>query len=318
MSKTFQISGYKVVLQAQGKSCSAEVTRTMQHGSQLYASLKVNNVHSTYTWHSDHGKVNDAFFKLQFTTDERVGVKNSGYKNLYGDFSKVKAEAFLKSLTAMFHQKKEVEQDTLTLCTFTIPVPGSPVLNLSMSLQLNLYASGRCELALTQSNIIGCEIRNGNMRLIKENKNNSAASLKASTKVTGGIRFALNVVNGAIMDADVEAGAYADLSTTAHIYDDEGNRTVYNTEVSPDVADEIASDHPDVLICSDIDAHWIMDVLVNSSSTAAGKLGLTKKINILNANNAPLFPGLKNPRCLCGSFRGYMPGAVPDRTGYHL
>ena len=293
MTRSFQISGFNVSIQAQGKSCSAEVTKNMKHGSKMYASLKVNNVHTTYAWHSQNGALNDAFFKLQFTTDERIGVKNSGYKNLYGDFSKVKADAFLQSLTSMFRQKKEVEQATLTLCTFQIPIPGSPVLNLGMSLQLHLYASGRCELALTQSNTIGCEIRNGHMRLIRENTNNSAASLKAAAKVSGGIRFALNVINGAIMDANVEAGAVADLSTTAHIFDEEGNRTVYNTEVSPDVADEVAADNPDVLICSDINAHWVMDVLVNSAETVAGKFGFSSRINILNEGNAPLFPGLK-------------------------
>ena len=95
----------------------------------------------------------------------------------------------------------------------------------------------------------------------------------------------------AVMDVSLDAGVKAKMKTILHMYDEEGKRKTAALDIPLDLASDAASSNPDVLACGDISAHWVVNIGLNSSDTAAGKLGFSASFNILNEANAPLFNG---------------------------
>ncbi len=289
MTRSFNLMGYKVTIRTTPSGVSADATRTMPHGSVVYASLKLNGIETDYVWDEDEAGLKDGYFRASFNTSEDLGIRSSYSKQLTGDFSQVDPEHFPAALAGFFRERKDVVQSTLTLCTLSVPVAGNPALTLQIALQLKLYASGRIQIALAQSNVIGCEIRGGHMRLIRENSNTSSASIQADAGLSAIAKLALALAGKELMDVSLEAGAKAKMSTILHLYDKDGKRKTAAVDVPLDAASDAASSNPDVLACGDISAHWVLNIGLNSAGTAAGKLGFSASFNVLNESNAPLF-----------------------------
>lgn len=287
--KTVHIGQFDIVIKQNGATLSAEVSKTFPHGSKVYAKAKVNGVKVDYQWKKDNNDMRDAYFKVKCTTEEDFGLSNGSYKNLYGDFSKFSASEFVSSLQSMFVQKKDVVEQTLTLCSIRVPIPSAPVMSVLLSLEMHMNLTGKAELVLKQVNGIGLEYKNGNVRCIKENTNTFTNQVKASLSCTAGIRFALECVKMALMDTSLQAGAKATAKTSFHLYDEDGNHSLKNSSVSSDVADEVADGNPNVLVCVDLDAYPILKIKVNTSKTLLGKMGFDGSFNILSSNNASMF-----------------------------
>jgi hypothetical protein len=292
--KTFQAAGFEIRLSWGNGRITAEASRQMPHGTDLYAGVKINNFHIDYKWKSRKEDVSNAYFKVKFNSEEDVGVRNGFTRKLYADLSKVKPENFVSSLAGAFAERSDQTEAAFPLAKIRVPVPGTGVLNVCLSLDLHLYATGKAEISLTQQNALGCEVRNGAMRLIRNHDNDAKAEVRGSTGATAGIKAALDLASASLMDVLLEAGAKADVSTTAHLYDREGHKTSRKMEVAADAAESAADGNPDVLVCSDIDAHWVADLKVNSGSTLLGKMGMRTSLNLLNRENAPLIPGLNH------------------------
>lgn len=284
--KSFNINDFKVTISAYKSGVKAEVSRLLPLGASAYASLKVSGVKCDYKWKSEEENVNDAYFKVNFHSEENIGLKNGAYKNLYGDFSELDSEGFLTSLTSMFKEKKDVVESSMTLCEIKVPIPNAPLLNLSMSLELHMYVSGKVEIVLSQDSVVGCEVRNGSMRLIKEMSHTENNRFKATAEARTGIFFGLNLVSLRLMDVGVNASAKASLKTQLHLYKDAEHRIV-ETDVSTDVASELSDNNPNVLVCSDITANLSVYLKLNSSKSQLGKFGLTGRIDLFKHSLVP-------------------------------
>ena len=286
LQKTFHVNDYNVVVTASSSSVKAEVNRTLPHGSKVYASVKLNGAKVDYQFSSKEKNIDDAYFKVKFSSEESLGLKNGSYKNLYGDFSKFDANDFLSSVQKMYVEKKDVVESTLELCKIKLPIPNAPLMNITVSLNLNMHVSGKVSLSLNQTSSIGCEIRNGNMRMIHEFDHSHSNQLKANVGMSSGLMFGLNLTSLRLMDASLNAGAEATFKTSLHLYqNDEYN--VVETDVSTDVVDELADGNPNVLVCSDLSANTVIYLKMNSAKSQLGKIGFTKRINLLKQSMLP-------------------------------
>ncbi len=286
LQKTFHIDEYNVVITASSSSVKAEVNRTLTHGSKVYASVKLNGAKVDYQFSSKEKNIEDAYFKVKFSSEESLGLKNGSYKNLYGDFSKFDANDFLSSLQKMYVEKKDVVESTLELCKIKLPIPNAPLMNITVSLNLNMHVSGKVSLSLNQTSSIGCEIRNGNMRMIHEFDHSHSNQFKANAGISSGVIFGLNLTSLRLMDASLNAGAEATFKTALHLYqNDEYN--VVETDVGLDVVDELADGNPNVLVCSDLSANTVIYLKMNSAKSQLGKIGFTKRINLVKQSMLP-------------------------------
>lgn len=286
-SRSFKIRDYAVSLKATASGISADVSRNLKAG-KLKASAKITGVHCDYAWKSKKEDVKDAYFKVKFSSVESLSLTNGSYHNFYGDFSKVSSESFLSSLTNLWQEKRDVVEDTFTIAKIRVPVPNAPLMNLCLNLELHINAEGKAQLVLTQSNEAGCEVRNGKMRVIRNSSSDANADIRSSASITAGMRFGLDAAAATLADAGINAGAKAYVKTTAHLYDADGKHQKVNTDIPVDVADEMADGNGDVRICGDVDAYWVLNVKLNSSSSLLGRLGLSQKAELLDRKNASL------------------------------
>lgn len=287
--KTFQIGAFECRLTQNGTTLSAELFQTLAHGTKVYALAKTSGVKTAYRFKTEKASIEDAYFKIQCNTEENFGVTNGSYKNLYGDFSKVDPQSFLQTVSGLFQEKKDVLEETITVCTIRVPIPSAPLVSLKMAVELHLQVSGKAEIVFTQKNVIGTEYKNGNIRFIKDCSTSHQNKIKASMQASTGMRFALECALIEIMDAGVNAGAKASAKTEIHLYLENGDHTQSESSISADVADELAQGNPDVLVCADLSAYLILNLKVNSNKTMLGKLGLSGNYEVLGEKNASIF-----------------------------
>ena len=256
----------------------------------MYANAALDNLHIQYKWDKDEDRIQYGYLKADFTTSENIGLRNGMYKELYGDFSKLNPKDFISTVQNIFQTKQEVITDAITLCTVKIPMPNAPMVSAVMKLNLNIYATGKAELSFVQNHVLGCEIRNGNMRSISDRSKKATASIRAETGITLGTNLALHAFNQNIMDAEIDAGAKGYFHTKTYLYNEEGKAEPFDIDVQPDLVEELSEGNPDIKVCTELNAYWLCNLKLNSSNSLAGRFGFSRNIPILSESNAPLFP----------------------------
>lgn len=290
INHTFDINGFRIALKGTTSSLHAEVSKQLQVGGLLYANAALDNLHIQYKWDKDEDRIQYGYLKADFTTSENIGLRNGMYKELYGDFSKLNPKDFISTVQNIFQTKQEVITDTITLCTVKIPMPNAPMVSVVMKLNLNIYATGKAELSFVQNHVLGCEIRNGNMRSISDHSKKATASIRAETGITLGTNLALHAFNQNIMDAEIDAGAKGYFHTKTYLYNEEGKAESFDIDVQPDLVEELSEGNPDIKVCTELNAYWLCNLKLNSSNSLAGRFGFSRNIPILSESNAPLFP----------------------------
>jgi hypothetical protein len=290
INHTFDINGFRIALKGTTSSLHAEVSKQLQVGGLLYANAALDNLHIQYKWDKDEDRIQYGYLKADFTTSESIGLRNGMYKELYGDFSKLNPKDFINTIQNIFSTKQEIMTDTITLCTVKIPLPNAPMVSVVMKLNLNIYATGKAELSFVQSHVLGCEIRNGSMRIISDHSKQATASIRAETGITLGTNLALHAFNQNIMDAEIDAGAKGYFKTRTYLYNEEGKAEPYDIDVQPDLVEELSEGNPDIKVCTELNAYWMCNLKLNSSNSLAGRFGFGRNIPIFSESNAPLFP----------------------------
>lgn len=292
-TREFDTHGFHVTIASAGSSVRIEAVRKLPHGSVITGRLAVNSVQVKYSFNRKKGQEEDAYFKLSFQTEEYAGMHTAVQRTMYPDLKDVNIKSVPDLFQKFFAQNGDTAEAVIPLCRIRIPLPEAPMMDLNMKLQLSLSAQGRAELQLVQTHIYGFEIRNGKTRIIRDFSNDQNAVMKASAQVSADILFGADFLNQTLMDAGLQTGAAMSLSTVLHLFDEDGNHSVCSSAVPPDAAEEMSAGNPDVLVCADIHAGWILNLRLNSASSFLGRKGFGKSINLLNVNNAPLFPGMK-------------------------
>ena len=290
INHTFDLNGFRIALKGTTSSLHAEVSKQLQVGGLLYANAALDNLHIQYKWDKDEDRIQYGYLKADFTTSENIGLRNGMYKELYGDFSKLNPKDFISTVQNIFQTKQEVITDTITLCTVKIPLPNAPMVSVVMKLNLNIYATGKAELSFVQNHVLGCEIRNGNMRIISDHSKQATASIRAETGITLGTNLALHAFNQNIMDAEIDAGAKGYFHTKTYLYNEEGKAEPLDIDVQPDLVEELSEGNPDIKVCTELNAYWLCNLKLNSSNSLAGRFGFGRNIPIFSESNAPLFP----------------------------
>ena len=288
------INGYQIQYHLTSSGLFAEISKAGSFGSKMYASFTLNGVKPSVKWKMNHGKIEEGYFLLNFNTTEKLGVEASYETIKYGDFNSFNIHNLKSSFENLFKDKQEIENITVPICEIRFPIPNMPVASITIQLNLKIYASGKAEIVLAQEEMIGMEIRNGNIRSIHDVSNDAKSVIKASSSFLSNLLFGLKVGDYLLADISVEGGAKANLDSEIHIYDEDNNHQVVKANLPIDLVEHAIEGNGDLLSCANLKAYWVLDAILNSSGSAAGKLGLSKTISILNENNSTLIPGLSS------------------------
>lgn len=282
LQKTFTYGSFKVKWRLTASGIYAEMYEEDSNGAKAYANFTLNKVKPTYKCEMKDGKIDYAYFRVDFDTSEKTGFTKEKSETIYGNFKNLNRNDFIESCKKFFQEKRNVTDIEIPIAKLKIPLASSPSIKITIELRLHLYASGKAEITFSQNNTLGMEVKNGHLRVIQNTTEDAEALIKASIGSTAKLLFGLNLVNLKLANAAVEAGVEATMKSTVHVYDDEGNLSSTEVDVPLDIVEDASFFNPNILVCGDLRNEWVLNATFNTSSTLLGSLGFYKKVKILS------------------------------------
>ena len=287
--KKMEYKGFEIEIRTSKSQISLDVKKEISDSQRFYGNIKLSGIQAKYQWKSKKKDVDSAYLKFDYNLEEKIGYSTFYNKKSFADLSELKSDDFLNSLTSIFESKNSEVNDTFTLCTIQMPIANVPTMNLTIELNLQVSANGKAEIVLTQENTSGFEIKNGRIRIIKEQHGDGNANINASLEGIIKSRLALCAIEKALMDMELELGASISAKGKIHLYDDEGKKTSKDTDISTDLLTSAALANQNVLSCVDVSGKWIANLIINTNQSSLGKYGFQIKANLLENKNADIF-----------------------------
>ena len=284
LNDSFDINGYKVNYSLNSNGVSINVTKT-NNSNKFYANLSINKIKPSIKWYYDKGDIKNAYFKVDFNTNEKIGSSSEKYKKYYLDFKDLDSSSFLSLLKSSINKADTNVETEFPLCKLRIPIAEIPTANILLDVNLKVSADGKIELVLKNAHSFGFEIKDGKARMITDSNRDIDVIIQGNMKSGLGIGIALEMVNKKIMDIASVGGINASIKTILHLYDEEGQFESVYSDLPYSTIQDISKENKDVKICGDTSFNWYLDLLINSSSTFLYKHGLTKKISLLDEDN---------------------------------
>lgn len=286
-TKSFNSNGFRVSYKLNSSGIEARISRNMK-GVNAFFDISISNIKPSYKWDYKDGKINEAYFKVDFDSVEEIGVSIGRYKNYYLDFKDKDSSSFMNLAKSVIKQKDDEVEATIKICEIKTPIPSMPALFFNIDVLAKVYLSGKVEVVLTNSHTKGFEVKNGNFRFINDDDRDIDLKIGASVKTALGLNFNLEAIKFRLMDIEIDAGIKASVKTTIHLYDSEDNRTQETIDLTYFALDEISKENNDVKVCGDLSLNWLLTVRVNTSKSLLYKFGLWKEYEILDEDNQVL------------------------------
>lgn len=280
----------KISYETSRDGISVQAVRPSPGGLSVYAELGLNGLSIDYKWDMEGSKIKDAYLRFSFTAAERLGAKRESNWQRQINPAAVTKENFIQAVRTAIREGHDEQELSIPICRIRFPIPNAPGASANCQLNLDLSADGRAEISLGQTAEFGMEMRGGSVRPISRFTNHPKAMIEASTSILSEIAFSLQAAGITLSDILIHAGLGSTVSSTVHQYDKNGSHTSTVTELPADLVNEMASGSEGILVCSDITANWISDIDLNSSESAAGRLGLSLHIPLLSGMKANVYP----------------------------
>lgn len=287
--KEFQVQDFTVRLDYSKSNLSVYAFKKTSLDANFFVSLDIQNIQPQVKWKGSFSKIEHAYFKVNLDTTLSSGLKKGNYQVLYLDQSQFNPQDFITSLSKAWTNKKAQIDSVLPIAQIKVPIPQLPGSFLMFQIQLRLYFNGRVELTCFWDTEVGLEIRNNQLRFFENHKNDLDFQIQASTGITSGVSMGFHYLNLQLLDISFQAGIRALMKSTLHF--PEAEQKIEIEDVPYDIIDTLIPKKEGFVVCADLSAHWVAQIILNSQKTLAGKIGLSKTFDILNQKNAPLFKG---------------------------
>lgn len=286
-TKSFSQNGFRVSYKFSSSGINARISKNV-NGLNMFFDIEISNIKPTYKWEYKDGKVNGAYFKVDYKTVEEIGVSIGRYNNYYVDLKEKDASSFMNLAKSIIKPKSDKVEATIKICEIKTPIPQMPLLFFNIEVLAKVYTSGKIEVVLSNDHTNGFELKNGLFRIISDVDRDINLKIGGSAKASLGVNFNLEAVKFRLMDVEVDAGIRAAVSTTIHLYDSEDNKTKETSDLVYSSIDELSKENNDVKVCGDVSLNWLLDIRLNTSKTLLYKFGLWKKYEILDEANQVL------------------------------
>jgi len=280
-SHSFFKDGFNVAYSLSSSGINVRVSKKKDK-LNFYYDVSIYNVRPSYNWDYEDGKLKEAYFKLDYQTTDEIGISSGKYLTYYLDLKDLDSKSFKEKIKAF---KDDEVEETLKICTIRTPIPNVPYAYLNIDVLIKIYASGRVETVLYNSRELGFEIKDGKFRLIMDNSHDVDLILKGSARAVLGLNFNLETAAVRLMDVEVDAGVRASVSSTLHLYDEEGEFDSVESELSYETLEELSQENSDVKLCGDVSFHWLLNVYFNTSRSLLSKWGFSRTRELLDDDN---------------------------------
>lgn len=277
---SFDIDGYKVKFKTTSTSIDATITKKDDKGTTFTYEAGIKGVSIDYDYDVHFLGKDDAYFRMDWTTYNKVRLEHKKAKTLYGDLSNVEPQNFLNSFKSIWSPTVDDAEMVIPIAEVRVPVPSAPVVNARMTLDLTFQVDGKIELSLSNAHSVGYDNRGGQHMLINESSPSFESVIQANASAVAGLSAGLDIGTSKVADVRLEAGVGITAEASVHSYDRKNNHKVEKTSLPPDVTTEMAEGNGNVFVCTDISAYWIGNVILNSKDTWLGRLGMSYTKNL--------------------------------------
>lgn len=280
----FNKEGFRVSYTLNGAGIDVHVSSDVKH-MNVYGDLSIKKVQPTFKWTYDKGDIGNCYFSITMNTTEKLGLSTGKYNNYYLKLKDLDGATWNDRVKSMFKKGDDYVDALIPICQIKTPIPNIPGAHINLSLILKLYASGKVELVLYNQNQMGLELKNGQPRFFFDHTDNLDAIARASAKAMMGINVGIDAANFRLCDIELDGGLKAELKSTLHLYDSEGNISSNSSDLEYSVLDELSRGNNDVRVCGDVSFCWVFDVIINTSKSLLYKWGFTKTFHVLDDDN---------------------------------
>ena len=281
---TFNKDDYDIAYTVSSSSIDFRITRKIREGTSMYFDTSISSIKPTYKW-DDSGDDLYAFFKLNFDITNEVGVSTGKYDKYYLNYKDLDSTSFKSLLKSSVDTKRDALEATLTVCTIKTPIPNIPTATFNIDVLVKFYVSGRMEFVLENKGVTGFEIKDNNFRIIHDVERDYDYVIGASARAVAGLNFNICTVSKRLMDIEIDGGLKASVSTTLHLYDDDGNDSAEIVDDDYSAVYEISKENTNVAVCGDVSLNWVLEVDLNTSKSLLYKLGFSRKKTLLDKKN---------------------------------
>ena len=284
-TKVIEKDGYRISYSLSLNKIHLRVSKKTQQGLNAYFDADIKNIRPSYKWDYGSGVIKEAYLKIDFETNEEIGLSKANYKRYFMDFSSLDYGELVKSIPLAIKPQSELVETSFTLFKIKLPLANIPFVNLMAEVKLNIYVGGHIELVLDTDHSLGLAIKNNALRVIGDHDFASDGQIYAKAKTSLGLDFDLQALGFALLDIKTEAGIEAKAQATLHLFDSEGKVNSFQNTQDYDLLEDLYEDNPDTRICGDLSLNWLLDVILNSDDTLAYRLGLTHTFHILDEDD---------------------------------
>lgn len=286
--KEFEIQDFTVRINYTTTSFSIYAFKKTALDANFFVQLDIKNLKPAFQFKGSINKIDQAYFKVAMDTVVASGLKKGNYQRLSLNPNKIDSADLLKSINTAWTFSKAQIDTVIPLGEIRLPVEGIPSLILLLQVQLRLYANGRIELLYTMNSEVGMEVRNNRMRFIQDHQKDLDFIIRATCGIASKILVGIEFLQQRLLDASFSAGISGEVKSTLHF--PEKKQTEQIEDIPYDLLEELVSKEG-FTVCADLSAYWDVQLLLNSSKSLAGRLGLSKTVVLLNQTNGALFDG---------------------------
>ena len=283
----FAKNGFDVSYSFNSGGLDVHISKSKNNSPTIFFDIALSNVKPSYKWIYQDGKIENAFFKVNYKLTNEVGVSTGKYNNYYLDLKNTDAPSFLGFVkTSLRSMSKDDEiETTIPICKIKTSIPNVPFAYFNIDVLAKFYVSGKVEIVLYNDGIVGFEIKDNKFRIVHDIDHDIDSIIGASTKAVVGLNFNIESGKHRLMDIELDGGARASVSTTLHMYDDEGVKTQEEIDVPYAIVEMVAKENDNIKICGDVSLNWVLDLEFNTSKAIPHKYGLTYKKSFLGTSN---------------------------------
>lgn len=278
-SHSFNKDGFRISYSVSSSGVSAHISKEDDKVTR-YIDLSISNVKPKIKWYMEQGDLKNCFFDVSFNTTEEIGYTSGIYKKYRFDFEDADKSSIKNFFNSIIEKRTNEIENTIKICQIKTPIPNIPTAYLNLDLVANIYVNGEIKLLLQNSHEMGFEVKEGEIRYIGDHTNNWDGIIQASAKATLGINFNLEATSFVLADIELDGGVKANVKTTVHIFDYDGNDETIEIENPYSDIGYISDDSVSIKACGDLSFRWVFDIKINTSRTVLYKYGFSKTYSI--------------------------------------
>lgn len=253
--------------------------------ANAYVDFTLSNIKPSYKWDYKDGKINEAFFKVDYRLTSEVGVSKAKKQTYTVDLKNLDTSSLMSAITSTLKKQTKDVEATIKICTIKTPIPGIPLAYLNIDIIARIYIDGKIDIVASMNNTTGFEIKDNRFRFINDGKQDIDFNIQASARAVAGVNFNIEAASFRLMDLEIMAGVKASCKPIIHLFDSDGNMESKDTDLDYSALNEISDGNDNVKVCADVSLNWILDVDINTSKSLLYKFGLSRSKEILNKKN---------------------------------